>query len=483
MEKSLNTIELSKSSYLCLWLNTLIATWMMLSILYHNITLPNGLSIVFSTISYYYAYRYSRTGKEMHRLVFWLCFLLYAFFIILFNRITWSGVDTILIAYYASRLLLLRAPWLIRRAEAYLHVLLYFVIVLACMAHPQVSDAHGIVMMFHAMVVLLTLTSFYCDARPQPSRGYLLLPIVQTMVGTYILVMVLASAVPVLKLWDFSLIAQEGWTPKEAVILENPTTSLENPTTSSENPTASNPVANQGGGSGQKESKSGSGGSGSSSSEGNAGQSVRRGQSEQGAQGGVNNSGENASRSTRSDLARSRQGTNPKRDVPENKRPESKRPESKKPIKNIPLEKVPVKKQEKTPVNIPVIDPIDIILAVLLYGVMFLLWRFRRILSLLFFVWLYDPLQVRMMLRQKVYDKQHLEDLYRMFERFWDFKGIARSLSMTPEEHLVKIVAAFPEQEKCAGAIVRKVQQVCYCDGAVGDLDSEIHSYVHIRGA
>lgn len=205
----MNKAELSKHTYILLWLNsatsTLMAQYMMYGGFFPIIYL---FPWICSAIGYRYGYLYATQGREVPRKTYLILLAVYTGIFALppISRVFWFNFHPILFSYACGRLLMFRAVWLTKRFEAYLHLLLYSAIVFSCMAHERADFTLLVFLPLHIIVLVCALYSLYRDGQRKLTGGLPIIPLLQGLIAVIFFSVLLSVLLPATKIWDFQLI-------------------------------------------------------------------------------------------------------------------------------------------------------------------------------------------------------------------------------------------------------------------------------------
>lgn len=205
----MNNHALSKRSYMLLWLNSATSTAMAQYMMYSGFSpLVYLFPWICSAVGYRYGYFYATQGREVPRKAYLVLFAVYTglFAIPPLTRMFWLNFHPILFSYACGRLLVFRAVWLTKHFEAYLHLLLYAVIVFACMAHERADFTLLLFVVVHIVMLLLALYSFYYDRKKEVVQRFPVVSLVQGFLAVILVSVLLGALLPAVKLWNFQLI-------------------------------------------------------------------------------------------------------------------------------------------------------------------------------------------------------------------------------------------------------------------------------------
>lgn len=165
-----------------------------------------------SALGYYYGYRYATTGREVSRKPYLVLLCLYTglFAIPPMTRVLWLNFHALMFAYECGRLLVFRGVWLQQRTEAYLHVLVYFIIVCSCMAHNRADFTLFILLPVYVLALVAVLFSLYIDNVNRPGWSFSLGHLGWIFPAIFSASIALSILLPASKLWDFELVPQTG---------------------------------------------------------------------------------------------------------------------------------------------------------------------------------------------------------------------------------------------------------------------------------
>lgn len=109
------------------------------------------------------------------------------------------------------------------------------------------------------------------------------------------------------------------------------------------------------------------------------------------------------------------------------------------------------------------------------------LQRQQQRIRLWFYVRLWDPWQMRRLSRKKPMPSHAVDRLHNVFERLWDYYGLARSHDQTPVEHLHAIHGEYQIIGRPSTQLVHCFQNWRYGDQPAGDLTVAFRSYEQVR--